>query len=319
MDEDRAPRTTMTTRVQVKRVGGVGAGSRVDLVVVEEPLRINIEQGDVRGVLGSTMRTPGHDLELAVGLSVGEGMITVPDDLVSVRPCRDGNGPVVGEVTVTVSSTTAAPIDISHLGRVATPSSACGVCGRDQIDELISRAPRILREVTIDSGVLASLPDTMRGRQSVFERTGGLHAAALATAAGEILVVREDVGRHNAVDKVIGYAVMNRLVGDVLVVSGRAGFEIAQKAAMAGIPVVASVSAPTSLSVDVALACDLTLAAFVRDGRLGIYSGERRIVERQPGLTESPESTESTKSPQSPQSTKPPESPELADGERAVR
>ena len=276
IDEDRSQRTTMASRVRVTRMGGVGAGPRADQVVVEEPLRINIEQGELREVLGSTMRTPGHDLELAAGLAVGEGILRTSDQLVSVRPCRDGNGPVQGEVTVTVSAD--AVIDASHLGRVATPSSACGVCGRDHIDEIVAAAPRIERDVRIDLDILASLPEQMRSRQSVFDRTGGLHAAAIAMADGTILAVREDVGRHNSVDKVIGYAIMNGLAADVLVVSGRAGFEIVQKAAMAGIPVVASVSAATSLSVDVAIACNLTLAGFVRDGRMTVYSAPERIV-----------------------------------------
>jgi FdhD protein len=246
------------------------------MVVVEEPLRVNVEQGSNRFVLGSTMRTPGHDLELAAGLAVGEGIVLRPDQLVSVRPCRDGNGPVQGEVTVTVSAD--AVIDESHLGRVATPSSACGICGRDQIDEIVALAPRIDREVQIDLEVLAGLPEQMRSRQNVFDRTGGLHAAAIAAADGQIIAVREDVGRHNSVDKVIGYAVMTGIRPDVLIVSGRAGFEIVQKAAMAGIPVVASVSAATSLSVDVALACNLTLAGFVRDGKMTVYSAAERIV-----------------------------------------
>ena len=276
MDEDRSQRTTMASRVRVTRMGGPGAGRRADMVVVEEPLRINVEQGHNRHVLGSTMRTPGHDLELAAGLAVGEGIVLRPDQLVSVRPCRDGNGPVQGEVTVTVSAD--AVIDESHLGRVATPSSACGVCGRDQIDEIVALAPRIERDVRIELEVLAALPQQMRERQSVFDRTGGLHAAAIASADGQILAVREDVGRHNSADKVIGYAVMNGITPDVLVVSGRAGFEIVQKAAMAGIPVVASVSAATSLSVDVALACNLTLAGFVRDGRMTVYSAVERII-----------------------------------------
>ena len=276
MDEDRSQRTTMASRVRVTRMGGPGAGRRADMVVVEEPLRINVEQGHNRHVLGSTMRTPGHDLELAAGLAVGEGIVLRPDQLVSVRPCRDGKGPVQGEVTVTVSAD--AVIDESHLGRVATPSSACGVCGRDQIDEIVALAPRIERDVRIELEVLAALPQQMRERQSVFDRTGGLHAAAIASADGQILAVREDVGRHNSADKVIGYAVMNGITPDVLVVSGRAGFEIVQKAAMAGIPVVASVSAATSLSVDVALACNLTLAGFVRDGRMTVYSAVERII-----------------------------------------
>ncbi len=140
-------------------------------------------------------------------------------------------------------------------------------------------APRVERDVRVDVDVLAALPDAMRERQGVFRRTGGLHAAALSTADGRVLVVREDVGRHNAVDKVVGWAVMNGVVADVLVVSGRAGFEIVQKAAMAAIPVVASVSAPTSLSVDVAQACGITLAAFVRDGSANVYSAAERLVE----------------------------------------
>jgi FdhD protein len=169
-------------------------------------------------------------------------------------------------------------VDVSRLGRVSTPSSACGLCGRDEIDRVLAAMPTVRSEVTIDAEVLAALPDAMRARQTLFRRTGGLHAAALATADGEILVVREDVGRHNAVDKVVGHALMNGLHGDVLVVSGRAGFEIVQKAAMAGIPVVAAVSAPTSLSVDTAREAGLTLAAFVRDGHLNVYSGAHRLT-----------------------------------------
>jgi FdhD protein len=222
------------------------------------------------------MRTPGHDLELAAGLAVGEGVVTAADQIRSVRPCRDGRGPVANEVTVVVS--TGAVIRAEQLGRVSTPSSACGLCGRDSIDAVVAGAPRTTRDVQVAADTLGALPDRMRAEQRVFARTGGLHAAALADRYGTVAVVREDVGRHNAVDKVVGHHILAGTPADVLVVSGRAGFEIVQKAAMAGIPVVASVSAPTSLAVDVARACGLTLAAFVRAGRMTVYSGAERIT-----------------------------------------
>jgi FdhD protein len=275
VSDDR--QTSMAARVRVTRVGGPGAGARGDVVVVEEPLRVHVTHRGVQQLLGSTMRTPGHDLELGVGLAVGEGVLRSSDDLVGAMPCRDGSGALDGDVTVIVRDEV--EVDVSRLGRVTTPSSACGLCGRDEIDAIVASAPSVRREVSVEVGVLASLPDLMRERQGVFRRTGGLHAAALATADGRVLVVREDVGRHNAVDKVVGWAVVNGVTADVLVVSGRAGFEIVQKAAMAAIPVVASVSAPTSLSVGVAQACGITLAAFVRDGHANLYSAPERILE----------------------------------------
>jgi FdhD protein len=275
----RVTQTSTVARVRLDHVGRSGTGPRSDLVVVEEPLHVHVEHRGRLHLLGSTMRTPGHDLELAAGLAVGEGILRSPRDLAGVRPCRGGDdGPQEGDVAVVVRDST--DIDLTKLGRVATPSSACGLCGRDEIEAIVASAPTVDREVLVDVEVLASLPDRMRERQSVFRRTGGLHAAALASAAGDVAVVREDVGRHNAVDKVVGHAVMTGAVGDVLVVSGRAGFEIVQKAAMAGIPVVAAVSAPTSLSVDVARACGLTLVAFVRDGGFNIYSGHDRVAGR---------------------------------------
>ncbi len=266
----------MAARVRVTRVGP-GGGARGDLVVVEEPLRVHVTHRGRQDLLGSTMRTPGHDLELGVGLAVGEGVLRSSADLVGARPCRDGNGAQPNDVTVIVRDEV--EVDLSRLGRVATPSSACGLCGRDEIDAIVALAPPVDRDVRVDVAVLAALPDVMRERQSVFRRTGGLHAAALATADGRVLVVREDVGRHNAVDKAVGWAVMNGVVPDVLVVSGRAGFEIVQKAAMAAIPVVVAVSAPTSLSVEVAQECGITLAAFVREGRANVYSAPERLVE----------------------------------------
>ena len=275
MTEEYDAPTTMSARVRVVRAGGAGQGARGDHVVVEEPLRVHLTHRGVQTLLGSTMRTPGHDLELAVGLAVGEGIVRTRDDVVTVRPCRDGSGPQMDDVTVVVRDEV--DVDLESLGRVSRPTSACGLCGRDEIEQINAIAPPVRREVHVDVDVLTSLPDRMRERQNVFQRTGGLHAAALATASGELLVVREDVGRHNAVDKAIGYALLGGLVPDVLVTSGRAGFEIVQKAAMACVPVVVTVSAPTSLSVDMARRADLTLAAFVRDGRCNLYSREDRV------------------------------------------
>ena len=279
-DRSAGDRGSSVARVRVERLGVEGGGARGDVVVVEEPLHVHVEHRGTLLLLGSTMRTPGHDLELAAGLAVGEGVVRSRADLAGVRPCRDGEaGPGSGgDVAVVVRDSTV--VDLSRLGRVSTPSSACGLCGRDEIDVVVASMPTVRREVAVDVDVLAGLPDLMREKQVLFRRTGGLHAAALATADGEILVVREDVGRHNAVDKVVGHALMNDLRGDVLVVSGRAGFEIVQKAAMAGIPVVAAVSAPTSLSVDTAREAGLTLVAFVRDGHLNVYSGAERLARR---------------------------------------
>lgn len=278
MDDTGTERAASVARVRVERIGAAGSGPRGDVVVVEEPLHVHVEHRGALQLLGSTMRTPGHDLELAAGLAVGEGVVRSRADLAGVRPCRDGESPGQGDVAVVVRDT--ADVDLSRLGRVSTPSSACGLCGRDEIDAVVKAMPVVARDVVVDPAVLAGLPDAMRERQTIFRRTGGLHAAALATADGRLLAVREDVGRHNAVDKVVGHALMHDLHGDVLVVSGRAGFEIVQKAAMAGIPVVVAVSAPTSLSVDAARECGLTLVAFVRGGTLNLYSGGERLGPR---------------------------------------
>lgn len=276
MTEEHGAPTTMSARVRVVRAGGTGQGARGDHVVVEEPLRVHLTHRGEQTLLGSTMRTPGHDLELAAGLAVGEGVVRSRDDVTTVRPCRDGRGPQQDDVTVVVRDDL--DLDLASLGRVSRPTSACGLCGRDEIEQIAALAPPVDREVVIDVDVLTTLPDRMRERQNVFERTGGLHAAALATADGTVLVVREDVGRHNAVDKAVGWALLGGVRADVLVTSGRAGFEIVQKAAMAGIPVVVTVSAPTSLSVDMARRAGITLAAFVRDGRCNLYSRDDRVV-----------------------------------------
>lgn len=284
-------------RVRVLRLGGGAVGERADAVVVEEPLQVHLRRGGTTWLLGSTMRTPGHDLELAVGLAVAEGVVTKRTDVRAVRHCVGNAGMAMpNEVTVELADHVA--VDQGRLGRVQTPSSACGLCGRDQIEGLVSRLPNVNEDVRIDPDVLAGLPPRMLLRQSVFQRTGGLHAAALADTDGELLFVREDVGRHNAVDKVVGQALLADSRAHVLVVSGRAGFEIVQKAAMAGIAIVASVSAPTSLSVEAARAAGLTLAAFVREGRMTVYCGAQRLIDEPPGYEprSSPSSTDQQRS-----------------------
>jgi len=270
------PRTTAVESVRVLRVTPTTAEFAPDSVVVEEPLTVHLRLRGIDVVLGSTMRTPGHDLDLALGLAIAEGVLTSMREVSAVRQCRPGGMGSTNDVVIELDDD--ARFDPQRLGRVNRPSSACGMCGRDEIDDLMSRVPVTRAEFVMDAQVLAGLPDVMAGRQSVFRRTGGLHAAALASRDGEILTVHEDVGRHNAVDKVVGHALLHDLTPDVLVVSGRAGFEIVQKAAMAGIPIVASVSAPTSLSVDAARDAGITLAAFVRGGAMTVYGGAHRLV-----------------------------------------
>jgi FdhD protein len=280
VDDDAPARRGPTARVRVLRVAAESAGARADHVVVEEPLQVHVRHAGQVSLLGSTMRTPGHDHELAVGLAVAEGLVRDRDDVLEVRHCAGDLR--YSESDVLVALAPHVRVDEGQLGRVAHPSSACGMCGRDHIDALMSQVPPVPRDVVVRAEVLASLPDAMSAQQRVFRRTGGLHAVALATAEGALLAVREDVGRHNAVDKIVGAALLDGLRGDVLVVSGRVGFEIVQKAAMAGVPVLAAVSAPTSLAVDSARAAGITLAAFVRNGSMTVYAGQERLRTEDP-------------------------------------
>ena len=276
----------ITARRRVTRYTlGERTARRDDHLTVEEPLEIRIG-GDALAV---TMRTPGHDVELALGFLVSEGVVRYRDDVVAARHCA-GDAAGSGEYNVLdvhLASGVVAPDTSRH---ALTMTSACGLCGKDSIEAVraTSRHPVHDDDVVVDPEWLAGLPDRMREAQAVFERTGGLHAAALVDVErDELLVVREDVGRHNAVDKVIGWAVREGrlpLRGTVLVLSGRAGFELAQKASMAGIPVVAAVSAPSSLAVDLAEEVGLTLAGFVRGGSMVVYAGDERVRERSGSL-----------------------------------
>lgn len=259
-----------TERVPSERWQDGAAIARPDDVVVEEPLTIHVEHRGAREVLGSTMRTPGDDQELAVGLAVAEGLVRDRGDVAGVMPCIGDGRPQPNDVLVVLDPDR--PVDLSGLGRVGSPTSACGICGRDALDTLARARGARVSGAAPAREVLATLPEAMTEHQRVFRRTGGLHAAALADRDGHILVVREDVGRHNAVDKVIGHALLGGLSASALVVSGRAGFEIVQKAVMAGIPALVSVSATTSLAVDAARDSGLLLACFAREGRMTVYS-----------------------------------------------
>lgn len=269
----------VTTRTRITRIDALSCQARPDTLVVEEPLEIRVNGKP----LAVTMRTPGSDVELAQGFLLTEGLIAGRADIASVRYCNSA-GPD-GVNTYNVLDVDLAPgVVLPDMGieRNFYTTSSCGVCGKASLDAIVQRTRHSPADdpVRVDTTTLAALPTTLRAAQKVFATTGGLHAAGLFTAAGELLVVREDVGRHNAVDKVIGWAVEQQrapLAGTVLLVSGRASFELVQKAVMAGIPVLAAVSAPSSLAVDLARDSGLTLVGFLRGQSMNVYTHDQRV------------------------------------------
>ncbi len=265
----------------VRIVVGESRSRREDVMAVEEPLEIRVAGKP----LSITMRTPGSDFDLAAGFLVSEGIVSRADQLAAIRYCA--GGPVDGENTYNVLDVSLArgvPLPDPSMERNFYMTSSCGLCGKASIDAVrtLSAHPVAGDGMTISDELLVTLPDRLREKQDVFEKTGGLHAAALFDAAsGRLLALREDVGRHNAVDKVIGWALKEDrlpLRGTVLMVSGRASFELVQKASMAGIPVLAAVSAPSSLAVDLAREVGLTVVGFLRGSSMVVYSGAERIV-----------------------------------------
>lgn len=292
----------VTARRRVRHVTSEDTVIRPETLVVEEPLEIRINGRPVT----VTMRTPGADVELAQGFLLTEGVIGHRDDVITVRYCHRAGSPPE-------QSASAAPatdehpedsslaedgtnpynvLDVTLADHVRAPvldvtrnfytTSSCGICGKASLQavETISRYCPGDDPTAIPAGTLTSLPQRLRSAQKVFDSTGGLHAAALFTTDGHLLAVREDVGRHNAVDKVIGWALENNRVplsGTLLLVSGRASFELTQKAVMAGIPILAAVSAPSSLAVDLATQSGLTLVAFLRGDSMNVYSRPDRI------------------------------------------
>lgn len=251
-------------------------GRKQDYLAAEEPLEIRV--GDVP--VSVTMRTPGEDLELAAGFLLTEGLIERREQIVSMEAAPDA-GVVNAGNFVRVELAPDAVLDGEKLRRNFFAASSCGICGKASIDSVRARTLKAPNpDFRLAPEILIALPDALRASQAVFGRTGGLHAAALFSATGEMLALREDIGRHNAVDKIAGWALMqNRipLANEILLVSGRGGFEIVQKAIVAGVPVVASVSAPSSLAVQLARELGLTLIGFLRERRFVIYAGEERI------------------------------------------
>jgi FdhD protein len=241
-----------------------------DSVVVEEPLEIRIKRGDKEEQLGITMRTPGNDLELAAGFLWGEGFLKSPDELVSVKVCADKSLSLRQRANVVIAEVVQDSQESTRiLERRFTITSACGVCGSTNISDLHKRGITKVSSPSHSIQELAQMVSLLEGRQRIFEKTGGLHAALLVDPMGQVSWVREDVGRHNAVDKVIGAALIDGkipLAHWTLVVSGRIGYELVQKSICAGISAIVAVSAPTSLAVDLAAEFNLTLLAFARNG-----------------------------------------------------
>lgn len=268
-----------TVSVPISRVSDTGLAIHPDLLAVEEPLEIRLACDGTGGrghrAVSVTMRTPGHDRELAAGFLFTEGILTAREQLRGIHACKKGN-------VVRVDVRPGVAVDLARLERHFYTASSCGVCGKASLEAVRVAAhtrPQDGRPV-VEPEVIRRLPETLRAAQAVFDRTGGLHAAALFDARGTLLDVREDVGRHNALDKLIGAAFLAGLTplrDAVLLVSGRAGFELVQKAAVAGIPILAAVGAPSSLAVDLAREHGLTLLGFVRQDRFNAYAGAGRV------------------------------------------
>lgn len=248
-----------------------------DEIAREEPLEIRIGGVPVSVV----MRTPGHDEELTLGFLATEGVVDDPRSVVSVRHCTTIEQPEAENNVVQAILAPGVEVDLQRLRRNLFASSSCGLCGKATIEQVMVRCEPLHDDVRVEVSRLHALPALLRRSQTVFDRTGGLHAAGLFGRDGEALVVREDVGRHNAVDKVVGWALragMLPLRGHVLMVSGRVSYEITLKAVAAGIPIIAAVSAPSSLAIDLAQEAGLTLVAFVREQRLTVYTHPERVV-----------------------------------------
>jgi FdhD protein len=278
MDGRRAGKT----RIRLQAVDNGRATPRIDLVATEEPMEIRLRSGTRTHPVTVTMRTPGADFELAAGFLYAEGIVTHRAQLNRIEYCVECEGSAAQQYNIVTAVTNpGTTTDLFIPGRTFGMTSACGLCGRERIDEIERRGiSPIASKLTVSHEVITALPDKLREAQGLFDSTGGLHAAGLFDASGNLLVLREDVGRHNAVDKVIGWAFLEErlpLSDTILMISGRGSFEIVQKALAAGIPIVCAVSAPSSLAVDLARRFDQTLVGFLRGPRFNVYSSAKRI------------------------------------------
>ena len=284
----------MSTSVQPTQIISIDRSEEIsehpqpDLLAVEEPLAIRLSFGPVddrqQRQLSVTMRTPGHDIELVLGFLFSEGIIDRYRDVVAIRPCTNVQHPSEQGNTVRVELAPQRAIDWEKLQRYSYTSSSCGICGKTSIEALNNLCPVLsTHRFTVRSAVIHAAPDRLRQAQLVFNHTGGLHAAGLFNAAGELLLWHEDIGRHNALDKLIGTAVGQErlpLSETFVLLSGRISFELVQKALMAGVPVLAAVGAPSSLAVQLASTYGMTLLGFVRHQRFNIYTGSQRVDRR---------------------------------------
>ncbi|GAA4016696.1 formate dehydrogenase accessory sulfurtransferase FdhD [Hymenobacter fastidiosus] len=275
----------------VQKVAGTTITEASDVLAAEEPLEIRLGYGPAgqrqHRTLSITMRTPGHDFELTAGFLLTEGIIRSRADLTGILYCPDVAKDEERENVVRAELVPGLSLDLPRLERHFYTSSSCGVCGKTSIDAVHATSCPVLPTdgPYLDVAVVHELPARQRAAQALFEQTGGLHAAALFSPAGELLLLREDVGRHNALDKVIGAALLAEwlpLHQHVLLVSGRASFELVQKAAVAGIPIMAAVGAPSSLAVQAATNFGMTLLGFVRQQRYNVYCHGWRLVNQQP-------------------------------------
>lgn len=277
MNETPARRPTTPARVRV--VDGVKVREQPDRLVTEEPMEIRVEgAGQAPAPVTVTMRTPGNDFELAVGFCISEHVVSGADDIAGVAYCLRGDGPQEYNV---VTVRTRIPVDLGVHRRNFVSNSSCGLCGKTTLDQVEAACAPVVSDLRVTASALTAMPDALRAAQAVFDATGGVHATGCFTPDGELRVVREDVGRHNAIDKVIGWAALSGalpLADAVCIVSGRVSFEIVQKAASAGIPVIGAVSAPSSLAVQTAERLGVTVVGFLRGERFNVYTHPARVV-----------------------------------------
>lgn len=270
----RPTERVLAARIEPDVVTGGRPARRPEEVLVEEPLELRVD--DV--LVATTMRTPGHDFELAAGWTLAEGLLGPVGRITDIRYCATGPAVDTGFNTVSVTTSGGGPVATPRLGTV---SSSCGVCGTEAVAALVDRLAPLPSDTTVRVATLLGAPDAVAGRQDLFEATGGSHAAAMLDADGQVLVVREDIGRHNAADKVVGRLLLDGrlpVAGSTLWISGRASFEMVQKAWAAGCTALVSVSAPSSLAVATAERAGLVLAGFTRSGRTTVYAGLERVV-----------------------------------------